>query len=67
MHLHGSIGQKILQEIYGGEEELPHIRMWVSPYKRTRETANLVYEQARDCTFSLFHVVLPILDCLLRD
>jgi len=31
------------KEVYGEDEtKFPHIRLWVSPFKRTRQTAELV-------------------------
>jgi broad specificity phosphatase PhoE len=40
-------------------DERPHVRMWVSPYKRTRQTADAVMETAGPCiTDRVEHILL---------
>jgi len=40
-------------------DERPHVRMWVSPYKRTRQTADALMETAGSCiTDRVEHILL---------
>jgi broad specificity phosphatase PhoE len=53
----GALVARHLEEQLGGDR--PHVRLWVSPYQRTRQTADAVMETARDwITDRVEHVLL---------